>query len=481
MIAGFNRQIDAARQRLQGGTSTAIAVQAAHPLTNEEVAALHYREQLELDEEFRDFSSTYSNRSIDHGYVAEIRDIASGKAHDNLILQRLGSSIEQYRARGFHDFRRGSPNWRRLARYIAYADLEVFERMRERDDAVLIENHPQWVPAHAPAAAVEAPSEARSEKETHETSIRALFKACRKAKTGGTGDDRTTEAYKRPIESLIEFLGADDVTLVTNRRLSEWLSHLQFEQGLSPKTVNGRYLTTVKSTLKWAGNHGYIEPISITASVTVPKKRLTREQGYTADEAARVLQFAHAYRRPEDARESEQLSAAKRWAPWLVHFTGARIGEITQLRKQDIMTRDGITFLRITPAAGTTKTGLFRDVPLHRQLIKQGFPKFVEDAADGPLFYPTREGEQDAVKSAETISNRLGKWLKVADLVPEEVAPLHGFRHAFKTNARIHGLSDRVADAIQAHASRTAGDMYGDMTIEVKKREIDKLPDVRLD
>lgn len=94
MIAGFNRQIDAARQRLQGGTSTVIAVQAAHPLTIEEVAALNYREQLELDEEFLDFSSTYSNRSINHGYVAEIRGIASGKAHDNLILQRLGSSIE---------------------------------------------------------------------------------------------------------------------------------------------------------------------------------------------------------------------------------------------------------------------------------------------------------------------------------------------------------------------------------------------------
>ena len=210
------------------------------------------------------------------------------------------------------------------------------------------------------------------------------------------------------------------------------------------------------------------------------RKRLNREKGYTKDEATRVLQFASNYRRAAGTRESDQLSAAKRWTPWLAHFTGARIGEITQLRRQDIITRDGITFLRITPAAGTTKTGLYRDIPLHRQLVEQGFLKFVEGAVDGPLFYPTRAEKQDPVKSAETISNRIARWLKDADLVPTGVAPLHGFRHAFKTNARIHGLSDRVSDAIQGHASRTAGDDYGDVTIEVKKREIEKLPDVRL-
>jgi len=42
-------------------------------------------------------------------------------------------------------------------------------------------------------------------------------------------------------------------------------------------------------------------------------------------------------------------SAARRWVPWLSAYTGARVGEITQLRKQDVIKRDGIHAIHITP------------------------------------------------------------------------------------------------------------------------------------
>ena len=37
-------------------------------------------------------------------------------------------------------------------------------------------------------------------------------------------------------------------------------------------------------------------------------------------------------------------------------------------------------------------------------------------------------------------------------------------------------MSDRVIDAIQGHASRTAGDGYGDVTMAAKLKVIDALP-----
>jgi hypothetical protein len=51
------------------------------------------------------------------------------------------------------------------------------------------------------------------------------------------------------------------------------------------------------------------------------------------------------------------------------------------------MERDGIHALRLTPDAGTIKSGATRMVPAHEHLVAQGFIKFVKSRGDGPLFY----------------------------------------------------------------------------------------------
>lgn len=77
----------------------------------------------------------------------------------------------------------------------------------------------------------------------------------------------------------------------------------------------------------------------------------------------------------------------KRWVPILCAFSGARVSEITQLRKQDIRKEGDGWVMRITPDAGTMKAGHYRDVPLHRQVIAKGFISFVKAAKDGPPFH----------------------------------------------------------------------------------------------
>jgi integrase len=82
-------------------------------------------------------------------------------------------------------------------------------------------------------------------------------------------------------------------------------------------------------------------------------------------------------------------------------YTGARVGELTQLRAGDVQARHGpagsIWVLHLTPDAGTIKTGRARAVPLHADLVRQGFPEFARRALaalgqDAPLFFkPPRE------------------------------------------------------------------------------------------
>ena len=78
------------------------------------------------------------------------------------------------------------------------------------------------------------------------------------------------------------------------------------------------------------------------------RKVRLRQKGFTAAEASAILRHASDYR--QAPREKPKAAASKRWVPWLCAYTGARVGEMVQLRKQDVR-RDGeVWIITITPA-----------------------------------------------------------------------------------------------------------------------------------
>jgi integrase len=155
------------------------------------------------------------------------------------------------------------------------------------------------------------------------------------------------------------------------------------------------------------------------------------------------------------------------------------LSEIKQLRKEDVRKEGEVWVMRITPDAGTVKAGGYRDVPLHPQIVKEVFLTFVDEAEDGPLFHNATEPEKFK-RAAEIVSNKLSDWLRESGLTPKGLQPNHAWRHRLKTQCRELGLSDRVADAIQGHAGRTAGDNYGDVTLFTKAKAINQLPEYDL-
>ena len=218
--------------------------------------------------------------------------------------------------------------------------------------------------------------------------------------------------------------------------------------------------------------------------IKVAKPVRSRERGFTTPEATAVLRASRTYTpKPSDnpqTRESAELVAAKQWAPLLCAHSGARIAEITQLRKEDIREIDGIPFMRITPDAGSVKTGQFRDVPLHSQIIEEGFLAYVEASRDGPLFYKPNPARKGTTHPSKAVSGRISQWLQASGLVPEGVQPNHAWRHRFKTVGMEVGASERVLDAIEGHAPRTAGESYGDVLMKAKAVVVGKMPPFQL-
>lgn len=203
------------------------------------------------------------------------------------------------------------------------------------------------------------------------------------------------------------------------------------------------------------------------------KKVRDREQGFTEEEAKAILAAADGYEKPK--RESQSMADAKRWVPWLCAHSGARVTEVCQLRKEDVRREDGIAFVRITPDAGSVKTGEYRDVPLHQELVDKGFLAFVAASPDGPLFHRTKANPDAQSSPANTVGKRLAVWIRELGVVGK-VAPNHGWRHRFKTVGREAGADGRVLDAICGHAGRTAGENYGDVTLKAKAKALAMMP-----
>lgn len=227
---------------------------------------------------------------------------------------------------------------------------------------------------------------------------------------------------QRPvIESLRQFLKHNDARLITRRTLLDWRDELM--KTLSAKTVNDVYLSTVRTMLKWAHDEELLtENVAATVRQSKPKKQRGRDPGYSDKEALAILEAARVYHAKPDAfgivREKEQAVAAKRWVPLLCAFAGARVGEMLQLRKEDVRQEGDRWVIRITPDAGTMKVGHYRDVPLHSEVIALGFIDFVKSANSGPLFHGSPDPAK-AVSAARAQSNKIAAWLHTLELVPD--------------------------------------------------------------
>jgi len=146
----------------------------------------------------------------------------------------------------------------------------------------------------------------------------------------------------------VKFVGHNDARRLTKQNLMDRRDARL--KTLSAKTVSHVYLASVRTVLKWATENDKLETnVAEKVRQEVPKKQRSREKGFTDDEAVVILRAAsdHVPAVTDNAAtvEHPQTTAAKRWSPFLCAFTGARIAEITQLRKQDFR-KEGETHVR---------------------------------------------------------------------------------------------------------------------------------------
>lgn len=287
---------------------------------------------------------------------------------------------------------------------------------------------------------------------------------------------KTAADFRHKLDSLREFVGHDDAEQVSPEDVIAWTDRLRFTDGLSPRTVSNKYLVAVKTVFGLAAQRKVLRTNPAKEyTIKVPKAQKLRPKGFTDPEATAILTAAPAA--PDtQVRRPAHTKLALRWLPWIAAYTGARVGELAQLRREDLLTEHGVLALRITPEAGAVKSGNYRLVPLHPHLIEKGLPEFIRSRPGCPLFFRQGDTIEDPVTRAQSLGKVIGKWVHNNVGIGSEVQPNHGWRHRFKTLARDVGIPLEYVDAIQGHEDGRAAAAYGDNTVKALKREIERFP-----
>jgi integrase len=251
----------------------------------------------------------------------------------------------------------------------------------------------------------------------------------------------------------------------------------------SANTVREVWLSSARTVFQWGVRHKHVgkNPFS-DVHVDVPRKiRLRETKAFRPEEARLILKATLAYGKPKTAQER-----ARRWVFWLCAYSGARAGEMTQLRGIDIQNRGAFHSMTITPEAGTVKDQEVRHVPLHEHIIEQGFLEFVKQTGKGPLFYnpQTTTEPENPLKPrrarAATTRAHLSSWVRELGVTDPEVKPTHAWRHTFKQMASRVGISETVHDEITGHEQATEGRKYARPTIEDMADALKKFPKYNL-
>lgn len=431
-------------------------------------------QQLELDDEVRWISRpSERKKAAKERLAADIRgdlDAAlreRGLGDIDAIVETWGGPAEEHAANMSFLLDRRAPEFITYVRAFHDAQIEAWELTLRRVDGDIVPT-PQ-----APEPPVKASAGPRP------LPLLATYDAYAAAQ--GISEGVRTE-WRRYIQHFLTFVGNEDAGQLTRDDVVRWRDHLletptRLGKPRMAVTVKDKYLTALRCTLAFAVEEKMLSTnVASDVKVRVPRASVTRSPDFTMDEAMAILR---ATLETPKGRLSAPHALARRWIPWLCAYTGARVNEISQLRKEDVQQIDGIWIINITPEAGAVKTRKARQVPLHAHVIAQGFLEMVKAQAQGALFYdPSKQrAKTDDNRHFKKVGEKLAQWVRMeVGITDKALKPNHAWRHLFKTLAGEAGIEEKVADAIQGHTSSSVSRRYGQVTLRNKADAIAAFP-----
>lgn len=246
---------------------------------------------------------------------------------------------------------------------------------------------------------------------------------------------KTEWKYRADLDKLKTYCKEASITLARRFsaddlfRFRQWLIKADY----AAKTVQGA-VVLAQQAFKWAWRQSVLPQYRL-ASVSLPKAKAKPQPCFTTAQVESLI---------EKAQGEEKTAFA------MMGYAGLRIGEVEQLRWEDIRLKDGkpmMLHVRRGGSNGTTKDKDERFVPVHPRIADVlGAPK-----KSRLVFSAIRE---------RTLLARLKDLCKACNFEKPDEFKLHSFRHHFASLCANHGVAHRKALAWLGHSSSDMLDLY---------------------
>jgi integrase len=478
--------IEAAKKRARAEAKTTTDWELGHPVaelgttvkSNEYsppfdwLDVLVMKDAVELDRERRSILLAEYRQHLAVGETALISMYADA------VINRKGLLID-----------RGSIAYRDLCHRLQRAQIQALERTIERDGG-------NWGGAPTDSIVVPPDLTMGNKFALPGETIMELYDRFKDEKIGTARAD--TWAQNRKIVKLFaEYLGETaHVTAITRKAVRGWKQELakwplkaadtaafkgmSFRKvieanakvgkpAINQKTIN-KYLSAVGSFAKWLLHNEYVENDVMSAMYLTLDKRQKKRFPFTADQLKTIFNSPLFKTCLGDDDESKPGNVAIRdwryWVPWIALYSGARLGEITQLLTKDVRQLHGTWIFHITEegsAFKSTKTaGSMRVVPIHSELIKLGLLDYhagMIAAGETQLFPQLKPDARGFISGGS--SAFFNDYFRAIGVKVDKRVNFHSFRHGIADAFRSAGYLDEQFNVLLGHTRATTTGTYG--------------------
>ncbi|EHU4841172.1 tyrosine-type recombinase/integrase [Vibrio parahaemolyticus] len=276
--------------------------------------------------------------------------------------------------------------------------------------------------------------------------------------------------------NFLNYLTKQDICL-SAKAANTYRDHL-IEKGLSAKTVK-EYIAANKQFFDYCERIELIER-NIFKAIKAPKSRGTKASQQRDRWQLKELKklFSSSEYRKKDAQFN--------WATKLQIYQGCRPSEVCQLTTNDIQIIEGVPCITISDSETDQRlktSNAFRTIPLHSQLIKEGFLEYVQgrrEQKQKQLFDYKPHGENK--DWSFRYRTNLGKLQTAIGMKPNARPTAYSFRHTFVDELKIADTPEHIVAEIvgHAHPNITFGRYGKQAKIQQLNEAVNKFPSVEV-